>query len=303
MSTRSRRSEHLSALRSLVVAGAAALAAASTGFGAGSGTQLTLADTGTTSSRLTAELSAQALTAQGFTVTRATLPSAAAADGALKAGTIDVYATETATLLERVLARPKLRDDIQLNAALTAQLAVRAQVPLAIDPADDAPQVACRPSTVKAHKLTGLLKLGRAAGNLTYAATAAHVVRGDGLAALHVRFRRVIVASGTKRFDLIARGKAHCVLSSGAEPRAARLNLVGLRDLTRRLAGTPQHGLVVASQAYLATAPPTLTPTLDRVAALVTTTTLRTLIGQVELDAQDPAVAAQTLLRANGILP
>ena len=302
MSTRSRRSEQLSALRSLVVAGAAALAAASTGFGAGSGTQLTLADTGTTSSRLTAELSAQALTAQGFTVTRATLPSAAA-DGALKAGTIDVYATETATLLERVLARPKLRDDIQLNAALTAQLAVRAQVPLAIDPADDAPQVACRPSTVKAHKLTGLLKLGRAAGNLTYAATAAHVVRGDGLAALHVRFRRVIVAGGTKRFDLIARGKAHCVLSSGAEPRAARLNLVGLRDLTRRLAGTPQHGLVVASQAYLATAPPTLTPTLDRVAALVTTTTLRTLIGQVELDAQDPAVAAQTLLREKGILP
>ena len=189
-----------------------------TGFGAGSGTQLTLADSGTTSSRLTAELSAQALTAQGFTVTRATLPSATAADGALTAGTIDVYATETATLLERVLARPKLRDDVQLNAALTAQLAVRAQVPLAIDPADDAPQVACRPSTVKAHKLTGLLKLGRAAGNLTYAATAAHVVRGDGLAALHVRFRRVIVASGTKRFDLIARGKAHCVLSSGARP-------------------------------------------------------------------------------------
>ena len=262
-----------------------------------------LADTGTTSSRLRVELSAQALTAQGFTVTRTTFPSAVKADEALRAGTIDAFTTETATLLERVLARSKLRDDVELRAALPVQLAARAEVPLAIDPADDAPQVACRKSVVRAHKLTGLLKLGRAAGNLTYAATASHVVRGDGLAALHVRFRRVIVTSGTTRFDLIARRKAHCVLSSGAEPRAARLNLVALRDLTRRLAGTPQHGLVVASQAYLATAPSTFTPTLDRVAALVTTTNLMSLIGQVELDAQDPVVAAQTFLRTNGIIP
>ena len=301
MSTRSHCWEHLSVLRSLVAGGVVVLATASAGFGAGA--QLTLADTGTTSSRLRAELSAQALTAQGFTVTRTTFPSAVKADEALRARTIDAYATETATLLEHVLARPKLRDDVKLRAALPAQLAARAEVPLAIDPADDAPQVACRKSVVRAHKLTGLLKLGRAAGNLTYAATASHVVRGDGLAALQVRFRRVIVTSGTKRFDLIARGKAHCVLSSGAEPRAARLNLVALRDLTRRLAGTPQHGLVVASQIYLGTAPPTFTPTLDRVAALVTTTNLRSLIGQVELDAQDPAVAAQAFLAANPIIP
>ncbi len=301
MSTSSRRSEPLSALRSLVLGGCAALVAASTGLGAG--VQVTLADTGTTSSRLTAELSAQALTAQGFTVTRTTMSSAVAAGAALSTGAIDVYATETATLLERVLARPKLRDDAQLTAALRTQLAARGQVPLAIEPADDAPQVACRKPAVRAHKLTGLLKLGRAAGNLTYAATAAHVVRADGLAALRVRFRRVIVASGTKRFDLIAKRKAHCVLSSGAEPRAARLNLVALRDLTRRLAGTPRHGLLVAGQGYLATAPATFTPTLDRVAALVTTDNLRSLIGQVELDAQDQAVVAQVFLRANGIIP
>ena len=59
----------------------------------------------------------------------------------------------------------------------------------------------------------------------------------------------------------------------------------------------------VASQAYLATAPATLTPTLDRVAALVNTTNLRTLIGQVELDGQDRAVAAQAFLRTNLIIP
>jgi glycine betaine/choline ABC-type transport system substrate-binding protein len=266
------------------------------------GTQVSLADTGTTSSRLTADLSAQALTAQGFAVARTSLGSAAAADAALNAGTIDAYATETATVLERVLARPKLRDDSQLGPTLTALLAPRGHVPLAIDPADDAPQVACRTAAVKAFKLTGLGRLGRAAPNLTYAATAAHVVRADGLAALRVRFRRVVVSPGTKRFDVIARRKAHCVLSSGAEPRAARLSLVALRDRTRILAGTPQHGLLVASQRYLATAPATFTPTLDRVAALVSTENLRILIGQVELDGQDLATVSQAFLRANGLI-
>ena len=71
MSTSSRSTEHLSALRSLVTAVVAVLATASTGFGAGP--FLTLADTGTASSRLRADLSAQALTAQSFVVTRTTL--------------------------------------------------------------------------------------------------------------------------------------------------------------------------------------------------------------------------------------
>ncbi len=293
--------EPLSALRNAAAAGLAALVAASTGLGAGS--QVTLADTGSTSSRLTAELSALALTAQGFTVTRATLPSASAANDALAAGAIDAYATETATLLERVLTQSRVRDDVTLVATLTSQLAARRQTPLAISPADDALQVACRKAAIRSHRLSGLLTLGRAAGNLTYAATATHVVRADGLAVIRVRFRRVIVAGHAKRFDLIAKRRAHCVLSSAAEPRAARLALVALRDRTRRLAGTPRHGLVVAGQSYLAGAPATFTPALERVALLVTTENLRSLIGQVELDALDPAAVAQTFLRANGVIP
>ena len=290
----------MSALRSLAAGGLASLVAASTGVGAGA--QLTLADTGSTSSRVTAELSAQALTAQGFIVTRATLASAVAADAALTAGTIDLYATDSAVLLERVLARPKVRDDSQLGGALASALAARGHVPVAIAPSDDSPQVACRKAAVRTHKLSGLLTLGRAARNLTYAATGPHVVRADGLIALRVRFRRVVVAAESKRFDLIRRRKVHCVLSSGAEPRAARLGLVALRDRTRRLAGTPQHGLLVASQTYLVSSSAAFTPTLDRVAALLTTDTLRTVIGQVELDGQDLALTAATLLRAGGII-
>lgn len=292
--------EPLSASRNLVVALFAALATAPTGLAAGAA--VILADTGTTSSRLTAELSAQALLGQGYTATRVSLPSAIAADAALVAGTIDAYTTETATLLERVLARPAVRDDATLTTMLVAELSARGQTPVALTPADDAPQVACRRAAIRSHRLSGLVTLGRSAGRLTYAATPAHVVRADGIAALRVRFRRVVVAADAKRFDLIAARRVHCVLSSTAEPRAARLSLVALRDRTRRLAGTPRHGLVVTGQAYLAGAPATFAPTLERVAASVTTDALRSLIGQVELDGQDPVTVAQAFLRANGVV-
>lgn len=57
------------------------------------------------------------------------------------------------------------------------------------------------------------------------------------------------------------------------------------------------------SQAYRASAPATFAPTLDRVAALLTTTNMRSLLGAVDLDGQDAATATQGLLRANGVIP
>ena len=292
----------MSRSRSAAVAAAAAtLAVAPAALGAG--TSVTIGDSGTGATRLAAELAGQALAAQGFTVTRAAFASARAADAAERAGAIDVYATETATLLERVLGHPKERDGARLAPLLGAALAARGQAPLATAPYDDAPQVACTRAAVKAHRLTGVLTLGRVAPTLTYAATPAHVVRADGLAALRVRFRRVIVSAGAGRFTVIARRRAHCVESSGTEPRAARLGLVALRDRTRRLAGTPQHGVSVVSQAYLGTAPATFGQTLDRVAALLTSPNVRSLRGLVEVDGQDPAVVAHDFLAANGVIP
>ena len=278
----------------------AALAAAPSAVAAG--TAVTIADSGTTTSRLTAELAAQALTAQGFTVTRAGHPSVLAADAAARAGTVDAYTTDTGVLLERVLARPKERDDARLPGLLASLLTPRGQAALAVAPYDDAPRIACTRASVRRNKLTGVLSLPKAATNLTYAVTARHVIRADGLASLRAAFRRVIVSPGVGRFDLVARGRAHCVLSSGVEPRTARLRVVTLRDRTRRLAGTPQHGVVVANQAYLATAPATFGPTLDRVAALLTDNAVRGLADAVELGGTDPVAAAQGFLRANGVI-
>lgn len=269
----------------------------------GAGTNVTLGDAGTPTSQLATELVAQALTAKGFTVTRATFPTAAAADAAQRAGTLDVFVTDTSTLLERVLAQPKERNATTLTQTLTTTLAPRGQVPVAAATDDDAPQVACTRGAARIHKLRGVISLAKAAPRLTYAADAAHVVRADGLAALRATFRRVIVSPGNGRFDVIARGRAHCVLSSGTEPRAERLKLATLTDATRRLAGTPRNEVVVAAQSYLGGAPPTFTSTVQAATAAMTQPAIRGLRVAVELDGQDRAVAAGTFLRSVGLIP
>lgn len=264
---------------------------------------MTVADSGTPSTRVAAEVTGALLTAQGFAVTRSSYPTAAEADAAVRAGQADVYFTQTATLLERVLHRPKERDNARLPGALAGLLAPLGETPMGFTPYDDAPLVACRKTTVRAYKLRGLVTLQKAAPKITYVATAAHTVRADGLPALRAKFKRVIVRSGNGRFDVIAQRKAHCVLSSGVEPRAARLGLVAIADAKRRLAGTPQRGVLVARQTYLAGAPANFGPIVDQAAALLTAANARILFGAVDIDGQDAVAVAQGFLRANGLIP
>lgn len=64
----------------------AAVALVATAPALGAGTQVTIADSGTSATRLAAEAAAQALAAQGFTVTRASYSTARAADAASHSG-------------------------------------------------------------------------------------------------------------------------------------------------------------------------------------------------------------------------
>ncbi len=280
---------------------AALAVATSAGTAAGAGTQVTLADTGSAPSRLHAELVAQALAAQGFTVTRQSLPTAVAADDALRAGTIDGYLSDTATLLERVLGQRKERDEARLTATLAAQLAPRAQGTIGLTPSDDAPAVACTRRAVRAYRLRGVVGLSRRAPSLVYSATPQHVVRADGLASLRAEFKRVVVRPGLGRFDVIRARRAQCVQSTTADPHSVTLGLITLRDRTRRFSGTPNHQALVASQAYLATAPPTFGATVDQVGRTVTTAALRGLRLEVELRGRDLVTTGRAHLQANAI--
>jgi len=267
----------------------------------GAGAAVTIADTGTTASALQADMNARALTAQGLTVTRVSHPTARAADAALHAGAIDAYVTDTATLLENVLARRTERRVARIATVLSAASAPRGVVPMGYTAADDSPTVACTRPAMRRHRIGALATLGRFAPSLSYGATPQHVVRADGLPVLRARFRRVVVTRGDARFNLIRRGKVHCVLSSGVEPRAARLNLVTLRDGTRRLAGTPAFGVTVTSRAYLDGAHAAYTPTINGVGKALTPAAVREARGRIELDRQPVGDAAAARLAAAGI--
>lgn len=268
---------------------------------AGAGTQVTLADTGSATSRVHAELISQALAAQGFTVTRQSLPTATAADAALRAGAIDGYFSDTQTVLERVLGQRTERDDARLTATLAAQLAPRAQGALGLTPSDDAQAVACTRRAVRAYRLRGVVGLSRRARSLIYAATPAHVVRADGLASLRAEFKRVVVRPGLGRFDVIRARKAQCVQSTTADPHSVTIGLITLRDRTRRFAGTPNHQVLVVGQAYLTTAPPAFVATVDQVGRTVTTAALRGLRLDVELRGRDVVATSRAHLQANAI--
>lgn len=280
---------------------AALTVATATPVAAGAGTQVTLADTGSSQSRLHAEIVSQALAAQGYAVTRQSLPTASAADAAVRAGTIDGYLSDTATVFERVLGQRPERDEARFRAALSAQLGSRAQDALGLTPSDDAQAVACTRRAVRAYRLRGVVGLSRRAPSLVYAATPEHVVRADGLPALRAEFRRVIVRPGLGRFDVIRRRRAQCVQSTTADPHSVTIGLITLRDRTRRFAGTPKHQVLVLGQAYLATAPPTFTATVDQVGRTVTTAALRGLRLEVELRGKDLVATGRAHLQANAV--
>lgn len=261
-----------------------------------------IADSGTTATRLVADMEAIALRAQGHTVTRVAQPSARQAADALTAGSIDVYVADTAELVENVYGSVKRRRDAAMRDFVAARVAADGARAVAYSSADDAPAVACRPAVTRARRLTNLGRLPRVAPQLRYGATPAHMLRGDGYWTLRSTFRWVVVRRGSARFALIARKRLDCVESSRAEPRAARLHLVTLADRTRRLAGTPNRVVTVARVADV-DATPAIQTTADLIAARLTRAALTGLRGQVEITRIPSVTVAGAFLVSIGVIP
>ncbi len=289
--------------RVVFVACAAAVAGTCAPSALGAGTTVSIGDSGTSTSRIVADSNALALTAQGYTVTRVAYADPFAADAALRSGAVDLYVTDTATLLRRVLARPVERRPARLHAALAAPLAARQQAVVAFAPADDAPDLVCSRTAMKRFGIGRLDRLGMVSKKVILGATAPQVIRADGVVALRAQFRRVVVANGDARFTLLRRGKVHCVTATGAEPRVAGTGFLALKDPARRFAGTPARPVTVGSAAYLATAPATLTPTVTAVGARYTTDQLRSARVRVEVENQPSTDVARATLQAAGLLP
>jgi osmoprotectant transport system permease protein len=260
-----------------------------------------LADSGTPTSRLVADMEAIALARSGHTVTRTSIATASEAQSRLANGTIDAYVADTARLVEQVYGAGQRRSESDMRAVIAARSAARGTAAIGLSPVDDAPAVACRRRIVMAYRISGLIALPAAAPSLAYGATPSHMLRADGYWALRSTFRRVVVRTGSARYSLIATKRLDCVQSSVAEPRASRLSLVTLRDTRRRLAGTPRRTVTVVANSTLANVPGMRT-TVDLIAGKITKTSLIKLRGAVEIDGKASSTVARDFLVASGVI-
>lgn len=290
------RSALFRAALTLVAAGALGIPAVA------SAETLTLADTGTTASRVTADMQATMLRRLGHTVTRVSLGSAGAAADRLTARTIDAYVADSAAIVDQAYRSGPRPNDADMKTFIGSRSTARGATAFGYSAADDHPAVACRARTVITYRITGLLRLPAVAPSLRYGATPSHMVRADGYWALRSTFKSVVVRSGTGRFRLIGLKRLECVQSTVAEPRAARLRLRTLRDARRRLASTPRRTVTVAADGPLGAVPEWRT-IADQIAGKVTVAALIRLRGAIEIDGRSPAVVGDEFLRSTGVLP
>ena len=260
-----------------------------------------LADSGTPTSRLVADMEAIALARQGHTVNRMSIPTASEAAAKLADGAVDAYVADTARLVEQVYGAGQRRSESEMRAVIAARSAARGTTAFGLSPADDAPAVACRKRIVMTYRFSGIAALTRVAPSLSYGATPSHLLRADGYWALRATFRQVLVRSGSTRFALIAKKRLDCVQSSVAEPRAARLGLVTLSDTRRRLAGTPRRTVTVVANATR-TSVPEMQATVDLIASKISKAALIRLRGAVEIDRTAYPTVAREFLVANGVI-
>ncbi len=288
---------------------AGVLAGLMSGAGAAlaAGTSVVIADKGFAESRVVAQVYAQVLRAEGFTVSIRPLQSTAQADAAVREGAVDMYPEYTGTALLAVLGRRPTPGRERVWRLVRDGYAARGLAALPPAPFSDENAVACTRAAVRRERLSTISSLGPRAPRLAYAANAEHLTRADGLPLLAraygIRFGRILTTPIDARYTPLRRGRAQCVYAFTTDPQIARLGLVVLRDDRRVFQVTPYQGFPVVSRAYLDTAPAAFVPAVDRASALLDQATVARLNARVVLDGVAPADAAADLLRERGVTP
>ena len=266
-----------------------------------------IANKGFTESDAVTQAYKQALEAAGFTVTLKPLTSTAIADAAIRKGDIDIYPDYTVTLLSDVLKAPSVPTDVTAQvAAIKSGYASRGLTVLDVAPFNNDNEVACTKDAVAKYSLTDLSSLGKASGNIVYSANPEHTTRPDGLPLLTkeygIKFKKLILVAINLRYRPVEQGQAQCVYAFGTDPQVAKDGLVLIKDDKAKFGGAPFQGIPVVSQKFLDAAPPEFAATINKVSAALTTAEVEKMNAAIDLDKQDPDVAAKAFLEANGLL-
>jgi osmoprotectant transport system substrate-binding protein len=267
---------------------------------------VTIGDKNFTEQFVLGELYAQALRAQGYTITlnRDIGPTEVTIQ-ALYSGRLSMYPEYLNTWISTVAGIkrqfPTRRSAYQAAGRYARAHGLRLLTPT---PFSDTSGIAVTRTYAKMHRLRTIGDLGRVASGLTLGAPPQFQQSPDGLPAIQNAYGFVPAT-----FKALAIGTQYTALDSGAV-QAADVNttdgqLIGgryslLRDPTRALGWggvapvVPERVLKLEGPAFKAT--------INRVSVLLNTATMRKLNAAVDVYKQDPAKVAKRFLLAHGLL-
>jgi osmoprotectant transport system substrate-binding protein len=251
------------------------------------------------------QLYAQALRAQGFSVTlKSNIGASEVMQRKLATGEIAGYPEYTGTILS-VLAHDHRRA-VSAEAAYAradAYARRRGTVLLAMAPAADTNVLIAKPEYAAQHGLRSIADLARLGSSVTLAGPPEFRTRFAGLIGLHqvygvtdIRFRPVPIGS---QYQALRDGRAQLAVAFTTDGQLSQGGYTLLQD-PQNIFGFQNVTFVVRGD-VLTREGPAFAHTINAVSAKLSTQALRVMNAAVVLDQQNPAAVARQFLGANGL--
>jgi osmoprotectant transport system substrate-binding protein len=255
-----------------------------------------------TESIVIAEIYAKALELGGLRVERhLNLGSTAIAMAAIERGDIDLYPEYTGTALLDVLHLPPMSDPKQIYDTVSAAFAKQYRLQwLAPSPMNDSQALATTKAIAKAHNLTTLSELSKAAPKLRLATIQEFLARADGLPGLQkfyggFEFAQVRTYDIALKYQALLEGSADIASAFSTDGTISTDELVVLRD-DRHF--WPAYNVAPVVRQDALARDPRIATILNALAPAITDRAASRMNAAVEGAKQDPADVAETFLQS-----
>jgi osmoprotectant transport system substrate-binding protein len=251
------------------------------------------------------EIYAQALRARGIPVElKSDVGSSEIIDQAMQLGSLDMYPEYTGVMLSElagVSERPETAE-ATYEAARDFQTE-RGYALLAMTPFSDSNALAVTPATAERYGLRTIADLANIPGGARIAAPPEFRTRFEGLVGLRRRYglrdARVDALPIGKQYDALDRNAVHAAAVFTTDGMLQKGDYVVLRD-PRGVFSFQNVAPVVRKSVLDRT--PALARAVDAVSAKLTTSAMRAMNAQVDLEGERPAAVAKEFLQEHGLL-
>jgi len=270
-----------------------------------SGPTINVADKQFTESYLVADMYQDLLQAHGIPTQRHSFGTSDLAQAAILKGTIDLYPEYTGTGLTDILKLPAISNASKAyNKVKTLYQKKFHLTWLAQSPFNDTNGVGLTKATADKYHIKTMSQLAKASSNLTFVGLAECKARPDCLAGMqkvyHVKFKKFIPTSSTAiNYQYLLSGRADASEVFTTDPQIAHDNLVVPTD---NLGLFPADHVAPVIRDSALKAYPQIKSILNKLAPLLTTTTMRQLNAKVDIGHQDHATVAKNFLKSHGLL-